>query len=110
MKEEIAFNVIKQLGVHVKFNHLIIMENNPWSWYSVSAVRVGRLRCYGSNYYLSSRSPIGKDYFNASSSCERPEQGVRLALAWADNKVRQTIRFVLPSGLGKNDLYQGSGR
>lgn len=90
-----------------KFNCLVIMETNPWSWHSVSEVRVEQLRCCVSNYYFSPRSPIGKDYFNVTSFSARPEQKVRRALAWADNKVRQTIRLVIPSGLGKKDVYHG---
>jgi hypothetical protein len=86
------------------------METNPWSWHSVSKVNVDQLRHCVSNYYFSPRSPIGKDYFNVTSFSARPEQKVRRALSWADNKVRQAVRLVKPSGLGKRDLYQGPNK
>ena len=90
-----------------KFNRLVIMETNPWSWHSVSEVKADRMRRCVSNYYFSPRSPTGKEYFNVTSFSARPEQKVRRALAWADNKVRQAVRRVAPSGLGKKDVYQG---
>jgi len=93
-----------------KFNRLVIMETNLWSWHSVSEVKADRLRCCVSNYYFSPQSPIGKDYFNVTSFSARPEQRARRALAWADNKLRQTVRLVIPSGLGKKDVYQGSDK
>ncbi len=93
-----------------KFNRLVIMETNPWSWHSVSEVKVDRVRCCVSNYYFSPRSPIGKEYFNVTSFSARPEQKVLRAFAWADNKFRQAIRVVAPSGLGKKDVYQGPER
>lgn len=93
-----------------KFNRLVIMETNPWSWHSVSEVKADRVRCCVSNYYFSPQSPIGKDYFNVTSFSARPEQKVRRALAWTDNKFRQAVRLVVPSGLGKKDVYQGPGK
>lgn len=102
--------VQRHTAVLSKFNRLVIMETNPWSWHSVSEVKVDRLRCCVSNYYFSPRSPIGKDYFNVTSFSARPEQKVRRALAWADNKFRQAVRLVVPSGLGKKDVYQGPGK
>lgn len=93
-----------------KFNRLVIMETNPWSWHSVSEVNADRLRCCVSNYYFSPQSPIGKDYFNVTSFSARPEQKLRRAFAWADNKFRQAVRLVAPSGMGKKDVYQGPGK
>lgn len=103
-------NVQRHTTIVSKFNRLVIMETNPWSWHSVSEVKVDRLRCCVSNYYFSPRSPIGHDYFNVTSFSARPEQKVRRALAWADNKLRQAVRLVAPSGLGKKDVYQGPGK
>lgn len=90
-----------------KFNRLVIMETNPWSWHSVSQVKVDKLRCCVSNYYFSPMSPTGKDYFNVTSFSARPEQKGLRALAWVDNKLRQALRRVVPSGIGKNDVYEG---
>ena len=90
-----------------KFNRLVIMETNLWSWHSVSEVKVDRLRCCVSNYYFSPRSPTGQDYFHVTSFSARPEQKVRRAVAWVDSKLRRVVRLVLPNGLGKIDVYQG---
>lgn len=89
-----------------KFNRLVIMETNPWSWHSVSAVKVEQLRCGVSNYYFSPVSPTGQDYFNVTSFSARPEQKALRAIAWMDNKMRQAIRQVAPSGLGKKDVFE----
>lgn len=100
-------SVLRHATVVSKFNRLVIMETNPWSWHSVSEVKADRVRCCVSNYYFSPRSPIGRDYFNVTSFSARPEQKVRRAFAWADSKFRQAVRLVAPSGLGKKDVYQG---
>lgn len=93
-----------------KFNRLVIMETNPWSWHSVNAVKVDRLRCCVSNYYFSPTSPTGQPYFNVTSFSARPEQKALRALAWADNKLRQAVRRVAPGGLGKKDIYKGPAK
>jgi Rps23 Pro-64 3,4-dihydroxylase Tpa1-like proline 4-hydroxylase len=89
------------------FNRLVIMETNPWSWHSVSEVAVDHLRYCVSNYYFSPISPTGQDYFNVTSFSARPEQKLLRAVAWADNKLRQAVRFIAPDGVGKKDIYQG---
>jgi Rps23 Pro-64 3,4-dihydroxylase Tpa1-like proline 4-hydroxylase len=104
----------KQVRRHVtidsRFNRLAIMETNPWSWHSVSEVTVDRNRCCVSNYYFSPESPIGRDYFNVTSFSARPDQHLLRALAWADKKIRQAVRLVVPRGLGKKDIYEGSAK
>jgi hypothetical protein len=60
-----------------------------------------------SNYYFSPRSPIGKDYFNITAFSARPEQKLRRALAWADGRLRQAVRTIVPRGLGRKDVYEG---
>ena len=82
-----------------RFNRLAIMETNPWSWHSVSEVKVDRLRCCVSNYYFSPRSPTGQDYFNITAFSARPEQRLRRALAFRDTKLR--IARVDRVGLGR---------
>lgn len=103
-------DVKRQTTIVSKFNRLVIMETNPWSWHSVSEVKTDRLRCCVSNYYFSPRSPTGKDYFNVTSFSARPEQKFLRGLAWADSKVRQAVRVFSPDGLGKKDVYQGPGK
>ncbi len=99
--------VQRQATIVSAFNRLAIMETNPWSWHSVSEVKVERLRCCVSNYYFSPRSPTGQDYFNITAFSARPEQKFRRALAWADGRLRQAIRRVVPRGLGREDVYKG---
>ncbi|MEN9419577.1 MAG: hypothetical protein RI988_3197 [Pseudomonadota bacterium] len=89
-----------------RFNRLAIMETTPVSWHSVSAVRVDQPRFCVSNYYFSPRSPTGADYFNVTSFSAWPDQPFRRALARLDNGLRQTLRKVVPDGLGKKDVYQ----
>ena len=96
--------------VESRFNRLAIMETNPWSWHSVSPVVADGLRCCVSNYYFSPRSPTGHDYFNVTVFSARPEQKLRRALAWADGRLRQAVRRVVPTGLGKKDVYEGPPR
>jgi Rps23 Pro-64 3,4-dihydroxylase Tpa1-like proline 4-hydroxylase len=101
-------SVRRHVTIDSKFNRLAIMETNPWSWHSVSKIGVERLRYCISNYYFSAVSPIGRDYFNVTSFSARPEQKVRRALAWVDNRLRQAVRVVVPQGVGKKDIYEGS--
>jgi Rps23 Pro-64 3,4-dihydroxylase Tpa1-like proline 4-hydroxylase len=103
-------SVLRHVTIDSKFNRLAIMETNPWSWHSVSKIGVERHRCCISNYYFSPVSPIGRDYFNVTSFSARPEQKVRRALAWVDNRLRQSIRVVIPQGVGKKDLYEGPAK
>ena len=91
------------------FNRLVIMETNPWSWHSVNEIRVDALRCCVSNYYFSPTSPTGREYFNVTSFSARPEQKLARAQAWFDNKLRMTVRFFVPRGVGKKDVYTGKG-
>jgi hypothetical protein len=65
------------------------------------------VRCCVSNYYFSPSSPTGRDYFNVTSFSARPEQTALRAFTWADNKLRQFVRRIAPSGLGRKDVYQG---
>jgi Rps23 Pro-64 3,4-dihydroxylase Tpa1-like proline 4-hydroxylase len=102
--------VRRHVTIDSRFNRFVIMETNPWSWHSVSEVKVDRNRCCVSNYYFSPDSPIGHDYFNVTSFSARPEQHMLRALAWADNKIRQAVRLVVPRGLGKKDIYEGSAK
>ncbi len=102
--------VRRHVTIDSRFNRLAIMETNPWSWHSVSEVKVDRYRCCVSNYYFSPDSPIGRDYFNVTSFSARPKQHFLRALAWADNRVRQAVRLVVPRGLGKKDVYEGPAK
>jgi len=100
--------VRRQITIESRFNRLVVMETNPWSWHSVSEVKVDQIRCCVSKYYFSPNSPTGQDYFNVTSFSARPEQHLLRALAWVDNKVRYALRLVVPRGLGEKDIYKGS--
>jgi Rps23 Pro-64 3,4-dihydroxylase Tpa1-like proline 4-hydroxylase len=102
--------VARHVTVDSKFNRLVIMETNPWSWHSVSEILVDRRRCCISNYYFSPTSPIGDDYFNVTSFSARPEQYFWRSMCWIDNKIRQSVRLVVPRGMGKKDIYKGRRR
>ena len=98
--------VRRSVTIVSRFNSLVIMETNPWSWHSVKGVQADRLRCCVSNYYFSPTSPTGQEYFNVTSFSARPEQKFLRAVSWMDNKLRQFVRHVAPSGLGQKDLYE----
>lgn len=103
-------SVRKNETIHSKFNRLVLMETTPSSWHSVSPVQVDRLRCCVSNYYFSPASPTGEQYFNVTSFSARPEQTARRALAWADNKLRQGVRALVPGGVGPKDVYKAGDK
>ncbi|HKQ30782.1 MAG TPA: 2OG-Fe(II) oxygenase, partial [Burkholderiales bacterium] len=79
--------VRRNVTIVSQYNRLVLMETNPWSWHSVSPVRVEGERCCVSNYYFSPMSPIGYGYFNVTSFSARPEQKLRRAAAWVDNRL-----------------------
>ncbi len=97
--------VKNRVTIHSKFNRLVLMETNPWSWHSVSEVKVDLSRNCISNYYFSYKSPIGKDYFNVTSYSARPEDWTKSLLFKSDNLIRSGLRLVFPNGLGKKDIY-----
>lgn len=99
-------DVRRNVTIVSRFNSLVIMETNPWSWHSVKEVCVDRLRCCVSNYYFSPTSPTGREYFNVTSFSARPEQKVLRAVTWVDNMVRQFVRQIVPGGLGQKDVYK----
>jgi Rps23 Pro-64 3,4-dihydroxylase Tpa1-like proline 4-hydroxylase len=98
--------VSNSVTIHSKFNRLVLMETTPTSWHSVSTVKVPKVRCCVSNYYFSPLSPTREDYFNVTSFSARPEQIIRRAISWADNRLRQGVRAIFPDGMGPKDIYQ----
>ena len=99
--------VIRNTTIVSRFNRLAIMETTPVSWHSVSEVCSDRVRKCVSNYYFSSESPTGENYFNVTSFSARPDQPFRRILARIDNQLRHGIRKIAPAGLGKKDVYKG---
>jgi len=84
-----------------KFNRLVVMETNKTSWHSVSPVLVDRARCCVSNYYFSNYSPDDSSYFHVTSFTGRPEESLRRAYGWLDNRIRNVVSLFLGIGRGK---------
>ena len=99
-------SVTNRVTIESRFNRLVLMETNPWSWHSVSPVQVNRIRTCVSNYYFSHSSPIGREYFNVTSFHGRPGERVKRVLLPLDNHLRNLARMIRPSGFGKKDIYQ----
>ncbi|MDF3819137.1 2OG-Fe(II) oxygenase [Leptospira sp. 96542] len=99
-------SVIRSKTIVSKFNRLVIMETNPWSWHSVSPVRSEKDRICVSNYYFSPSSPVGNDYFNVTSFSARPEQKLLRIYSYFDRNIRNLVRLIVPRGLGKVDVYR----
>jgi len=89
-------------------NRLIVMETNSTSWHSVSAVVTSRPRCCVSNYYFSPVSPDGSDYFHVTSFTGRPEEKLRIALGFIDNRLRSFLARTLKIGRGKDLVNKDS--
>ncbi len=102
--------VRESVTIPSRFNRLVLMETNPWSWHSVNKVERDGLRKCVSNYYFSPRSPTGKEYFNITAFSAPPSQPLRRAWSHIDAAVRQAVRLVKPSGVGVVDVYEGSPR
>lgn len=100
--------VRKKVTIQSKFNRLVLMETNPWSWHSVSKVKVSASRNCVSNYYFSKRSPTGHKYFNVTSYSARPEEWYKSVVFLTDNFMRKSIRFFFPFGIGKKDQYKST--
>lgn len=108
---ELWDNKVKEnVTIVSRFNRLVIMETNPWSWHSVSPIVVDKKRACVSNYYFSVDSPIGRDYFNVTSFSGRPNQKIRRLYSNVDSKLRNIIRLIFPTGIGKVDVYSGKSK
>ncbi|MDD0852542.1 2OG-Fe(II) oxygenase [Halobacteriovorax sp. GB3] len=98
--------VKKPVTIESRFNRLVIMETNPWSWHSVSQVVPEQVkRCCVSNYYFSKESPTGGQYYHVTSFMGRPNQTLRRMVCRCDNLLRMTIRKIKKDGLGRKDQY-----
>lgn len=93
--------------IHSRFNRLVLMETNPWSWHSVSKVQVDGMRKCVSNYYFSRRSPTGTEYFNVTAFSAPPSQPLLRFVSKVDAAARQFVRLLKPAGVGAVDVYTG---
>ena len=93
--------VKKPLKIPSKFNRLVVMETTKTSWHSVDQVESEVSRCCSSNYYFSSSSPTGNDYYHITSFIGRPGQLFRRIFGRADNFLRQATATTLGINRGK---------
>jgi Rps23 Pro-64 3,4-dihydroxylase Tpa1-like proline 4-hydroxylase len=84
-----------------RFNRLVVMETNRTSWHSVSKVVADRSRCCVSNYFFSTQSPDGDEYFHVTSFDARPEEPLKHVVLKADSIARNIVGKVLKVGRGK---------
>ncbi|MEZ5653644.1 MAG: 2OG-Fe(II) oxygenase [Burkholderiaceae bacterium] len=87
-----------------RFNRLLVMETRPDTWHSVNPVRGAAPRCCVSNYYFSSQSPTGSDYYHVTSFLGRPGQPLRRLLGRLDNGSRQAVARITGAGRGRRLL------
>jgi Rps23 Pro-64 3,4-dihydroxylase Tpa1-like proline 4-hydroxylase len=99
-------NVKTNTTIHSKFNRLVLMETTPTSWHGVNKVKVDSSRFCVSNYYFSSNSPTGNEYFNVTSFSAPMDQLLRRYTGKFDSFLRNGLRSIFPSGLGKEDIYK----
>lgn len=92
--------VSKNITIHSKFNRLVVMNTNEYSWHSVNEVRIDKLRCCLSNYYFSPISPNGKNYYHVTSFNGRPGQIIKRIYSRFDNFIRQQIAHKLKISRG----------
>lgn len=88
-----------------RFNRLVVMLTGPNSWHSVSKNLTRSNRCCVSNYYFSSRSIDGRDYYHVTSYRGRPEEPFRDAALRADNWLRTVIRTRFPRAFTNPHFY-----
>lgn len=85
--------------IESRFNRLVLMATDERSWHSVCSVRSEGKRCCVSNYYFSSRSPLGHDYFHVTSFRGRPNQPLRDFVLRTDAGLRGGLRKLFPRGV-----------
>ena len=93
------------IAIESKFNRLVVMATNRYSWHSVSKVRSDDCRCCISNYYFSKHSINNENYFHVTSFRGRPEQAIRDLVLRMDIKIRMLIRRVFKKGISQTGHY-----
>jgi Rps23 Pro-64 3,4-dihydroxylase Tpa1-like proline 4-hydroxylase len=94
--------VRKPKQITSKYNRLVVMETNRFSWHSVNPVLVDGNRCCISNYYFSQTSPEHRDYYHVTSFVGRPDQQLKRLWGRVDNYTRQWIAVNLKTSRGKS--------
>jgi Rps23 Pro-64 3,4-dihydroxylase Tpa1-like proline 4-hydroxylase len=98
--------VINSKTIQSKFNRLVVMETNPWSWHSVSEVKGNGVRCCVSNYFFSLEAPTEEELFHVTSFQAIPEKKLMRFVCSVDNKLRLLARSLKKDGFGKKDIYR----
>ena len=93
-----------------QFNRLVLMETTSRSWHSVSPVIAAGPRCALRNFYFTSRSPTGADYYHVTSFTGRPGQHARRAFGLVDNALRNFARAKLRLRRYRDRVYKGGRR
>lgn len=93
------------LTVESRFNRLVVMVTDRYSWHSVSKNRSQEDRCCVSNYYFS-QHPVGsREYSHVTTFRGRPNEPLRNVLLKLDGGVRQMMRKAFPNGIAKSRHY-----
>lgn len=91
-----------QIEIWSRFNRLVVMLTNKYSWHSVSQVKTATPRCCVSNYYFSEFPADANSYFHVTSFRGRPEQPFRDLVLRGDIRLRMFIRKIFPKGIKEN--------
>jgi len=91
-----------QTEIWSRFNRLVVMLTNRYSWHSVSQVKTATPRCCVSNYYFSEFPADASSYFHVTSFRGRPEQPFRDLVLRGDIRLRMFIRKIFPKGIKEN--------
>lgn len=104
---ELWINGLKKepITIFSKFNRLVVMTTNKYSWHSVSRVLHRGKRCCISNYYFSDKKPLQESNFHVTSFRGRPDQKIRDILLTIDNGLRSCIRKFFPYGIIKTKHF-----
>jgi hypothetical protein len=94
--------VAKPKEIHSKYNRLVVMETNRFSWHSVNPVLTDKARCCVSNYYFTKNSPELRDYYHVTSFLGRPDQTAIRIWGRADNLARQCVSVLTGTSRGKS--------
>tara|TARA_B100001175_G_C19482994_1_gene628184 strand:- start:251 stop:1072 length:822 start_codon:yes stop_codon:yes gene_type:complete len=100
--------VEEKVTIMSKYNRLVVMETNKYSWHSASRVIKEKFRCCISNYFFSYKSPNGEDYFHITGFHGRPRQYFRRIILPIDSIIRNNIRKLFSMGFSKRDYYKPS--
>jgi Rps23 Pro-64 3,4-dihydroxylase Tpa1-like proline 4-hydroxylase len=73
------------------FNRLVVMETDKHTWHSVTPMKSDKSRFCLSNYYFSSESAYGENYYHVTSFTGRPEQKFIRLTSEIDNLARQMV-------------------